>query len=572
MPLTFAIATVAALSMAGVPPLSGFLSKELALEEASHAAVPGLPWLAAVVALLGAMWSVAYSLRFLVHGFLGQPRAAFDHPPHDPGPGLLASPLILAVLTAAGGVAPMLVLAPLAGMAASAVTGAPVHPHLSLWHGTGSPALWMSLAAFGAGAALLAAAPALLRLWDRTPRPDAKALFDLVLGAVTRASARVEAQVHDGSPVRSLAFAVATMVAAGLWAFAGASHAPGTAAPLPVHPAVAAGWAVLMLATLAAPFVHRARLLALLLTAAVGLVLGIGYAILSAPDLALTQIAVEVVATLLMLLALSFLPRQSPAESPGLARLRDGALALAAGAGMAALSLSLMLRAPAFPPVSLYHWAQSKPGAGGTNAVNTIIVDFRGYDTYGEITVLGIAALVIFAMATAVLADRRSLRRLRALDTGGNAGDPHPQIVQVATRFLLPLALVVALYLFLRGHNLPGGGFVAGLVVAIGLLLQYIASGFAWAEARRRLSPHALIGAGVLVATATGAVAWGFGRPFLTSAHDHVHLPLIGDIELASAAAFDLGVFLCVLGAVVLAIAALARLGAETPDGEEEGG
>jgi hypothetical protein len=90
-------------------------------------------------------------------------------------------------------------------------------------------------------------------------------------------------------------------------------------------------------------------------------------------------------------------------------------------------------------------------------------------------------------------------------------------------RFLLPLALMVALYIFLRGHNLPGGGFVAGLVVAIGLLLQYIASGFAWVEMRRRLSPHALIGAGILVATATGAVAWGFGRPFLTSAYGHVH-------------------------------------------------
>lgn len=568
MPLTFAIAAVAALSMAGVPPLAGFLSKEMALEEAAHASLFGLPWLAAGLAGIGAMWSVGYALRFLAQGFLGTARGPLPHAPHDPGAGLLAAPLLLAGLTAAMGLAPMALLAPLAGMAAGAVTGTPAEVHLALWHGAGSPALWLSLAALGAGGALVAAAPGLLALYDRWPKPDARRMFQAAIGALNRGSALLALRLHDDSPTRSLAVAVAAMVAAGAWAFLAAPHGAGGAAVQPAPPVVVAGWAVLMLAALAVPFVHRSRLLALLLTAAVGLVLGLGYALLSAPDLALTQIAVEVVSTLLMLLALSLLPRRSPAESRPIARLRDGVLAVAGGLGVGALALALMLRAPAFPTVAGYHWAQSKPGAGGTNAVNTIIVDFRGYDTYGEITVLGIAALVIFAMASAVLADRGSLSRLRAMETGGNAGDPHPQMLQVAARFLLPLALIVALYVFLRGHNLPGGGFVAGLVVAIGLLLQYIASGFAWVERHRRLAPHALIGAGVLVASATGAVAWGFGLPFLTSAHGHLHLPVVGDIELASAMAFDLGVFLCVLGAVVLAIAALARLGAATPDGE----
>ncbi|MBE2276913.1 MAG: monovalent cation/H+ antiporter subunit A [Rhodobacteraceae bacterium] len=572
MPLTFGVAAVASLSMAGVPPLAGFLSKEMALEEAAHATVFGLPWLVALIATIGAAWSVGYSLRFLVHGFLGQPREDMAEPPHDPGAGLLISPMILAALTAVGGIVPMQVLAPLADVAASAVTGLPVHGHLALWHGLDSAALWMSLAAFGAGVAFVALWPQLSAMFEAAPKLDAKRMFDAVIGAITALARRIDTQMHDGNPVRSFALAVPAMVAVGLWAFLGTSHLPGDRAVLSPHPAAVIGWAVLMLATLTTAIVHRARLFALLLTAAVGLVLALAYAVLSAPDLALTQISVEVVATLLMLLALSLLPRVTPAETPWPARLRDAAIAAAAGIGIAALALSIMLRNPAFPPISIFHWAQSKPGAGGTNAVNTIIVDFRGYDTYGEITVLGIAALVIFAMATALLSNRRALARLRRHDTGGNSGDPHPQIVQVAVRFLLPLALVVALYIFLRGHNLPGGGFVAGLVVAIGLLLQYIASGFAWVEMRRRLSPHALIGAGILVATATGAVAWGFGRPFLTSTYGHVILPVIGDIELASAAAFDLGVFLCVLGAVVLAIAALARLGAATTDGEEEEG
>ena len=130
----------------------------------------------------------------------------------------------------------------------------------------------------------------------------------------------------------------------------------------------------------------------------------------------------------------------------------------------------------------------------------------------------------------------------------------------VVTRVLMPIAAMVGIYIFLRGHNQPGGGFVAGLVIAIALLMQYMASGFAWTQARQRIEYHAMIGFGVIIAGLTGAGAWVFGAPFLTSSYTYVHLPPIEEFELATAALFDLGVFLTVLGAVMLMLYSLSRI------------
>ena len=567
MPLTFALAAVAALSMAGIPPLNGFLSKEAMLTEA---AASGL--LVAALATIGAMFSVAYSLRFLAHTFLGQPREALAHPPHDPGPGLWAAPAVLVGIVIASGLLPMATFGPFVDAAAGAVTGGPVHAHLALWHGLEPPALWLSLAAVGGGLMVLGGWPRLRALWDAAPRPEAKAMFDATLSGLVSLARMVTDALHGGGLPRALAITTAALLAGGAWAFLTGDHSPGTRAMLPLEAAPMVVWAVLMAATLAVAALHRNRLLALLLTGIVGLLLAAAFAWASAPDLALTQISVEVVAILLMLLALNFLPRRSPVESSRLRRARDLGLAALAGVGTGALAFALMTREAAFAPISGFHWAQSKPGAGGTNAVNTIIVDFRGYDTYGEIIVLGIAALVIFALAETLMASRRATARLAALDTGGNAGDPHPVMTAIGLRFLLPMALMVGVYLFLRGHNLPGGGFVAGLVFAIALLLQYLASGYVWSSRRRRFDSHALIGAGVLVATVTGAGAWVFGLPFLTSGYTYVKLPGIEKFELATAALFDLGVFFCVLGAVLLAIATLSRLAQRTQDRERRGG
>jgi multicomponent K+:H+ antiporter subunit A len=357
---------------------------------------------------------------------------------------------------------------------------------------------------------------------------------------------------------------VLAIAGASLWAFSGGTHASGTRALLPVTPALTGVWAVMMLAALALPFFHRDRVVALVLTGVVGLLIAPMFALFSAPDLALTQISVEVVTILLMLLALNFLPKTTPVESLPIRRLGDAAIAGIAGAGIGWLAYAMMTRTPAFDPISAFHLAESKPGAGGTNAVNTIIVDFRGYDTFGEIIVLGIAALVIYALSETLLRSPAVTRRLASIAPEREGGDRHPMMLVVSTRLLLPMAMMVGVYIFLRGHNLPGGGFVAGLVFAIAYLMQYMASGYVWSHARQRYDHHVLIGWGVLVSVLAGVGAWAFGLPFLTSGFEYVNLWPLEEFELATAAIFDLGVFLCVLGAILLALASLSRLGLRT--------
>jgi len=316
-------------------------------------------------------------------------------------------------------------------------------------------------------------------------------------------------------------------------------------------------WAALGLTSLAMVVLHGNRLLTLILTSIVGLGVSLVFIQFSAPDLALTQISVEVVTTILLLLALNLLPQTTPRETSRSARARGGLLAGAAGLGAGALAFMVMTRD--LQSISDYHLAQSKPGGGGTNVVNVILVDFRGFDTFGEIIVLGIAALTIYALLDSSLKGAAA-RRLAAMRQGIEAADAHPLMFVVVARLLLPLALTVGVFIFLRGHNQPGGGFIAGLVVAIALLMQAMASGYQWTAERVHLNAHTMLGLGVLIAGLTGIGAVLLGRPFLTSTFGYFRLPIIGEFELASAMAFDIGVFFTVVGTVVLSLAQIARV------------
>ena len=562
MPITFALTLLASLSMAGLPPLNGFLSKEMMLDAAAHTAWLGNPWLVPTVATFAALLSVGYSLRFVTHLFLGPVRRDYPAPPHDPGIGLWLAPALLIVWVVVMGLAPMPVAGWLVEAASTAVAGEGIKPDIKLWHGWQSPALHLSMLAFGGGFMILGAYPQALRVWQATPMPDAKRLFDGLMAGLIGFTTTITQMLQTNSFTRSVGIAVVTITAVCLTAFATANHTPGRQSATPVQFAPAALWLVLMVTLITCVYLHRQRMTAVLLIGVVGLIVSVGFAYLSAPDLALTQITVEVVTVVLMLMALNILPKISAPERHSLKRVLHLAVAGTAGMGVAALSYVLMLRAPAFAPISAFHLAQSIPGAGGTNAVNTIIVDFRGYDTFGEIIVLGIAALLIFALIEGMLAPgpirNRIITRLpRAIP----AGDAHPMMLRVATRLILPFALMIGIYIYLRGHNMPGGGFVAGLVFAIALVMQYAASGDDWMQNRKRLNYHTILGAGVSIASATGVGSWLAGRPFLTSNYTYVTWPPLETFELATASLFDLGVFLCVLGAVMLTLEALAKLG-----------
>lgn len=564
MPVTFLIATVAALSMAGIPLLNGFLSKEMMLEEASHTLWQGSHWLVPALATLGALFSVAYSFRYIVHVFLGPVRNDYPAKPHDPGFGMWAAPGFLVVLVVAIGIAPFLA-EPLVKTTARAVTGGALPDfHLKIWHGL-TPALFMSMAAVLGGALLLAVHRPLARVWEAAPRPEAKVIFDAVTRAATALSAALTDGIHNGALTRNAAVFSVTVLAVGFLAYTGGSMAPPTRELLPVTALPAIGWLLLVLATICLVAFHRNRFMALVLMGIVGLIVSMGFVYLSAPDLALTQISVEVVTIVLLLLALNFLPRETPIESSMGRRMRDAVIAVAGGGAVTGLTYAILVRDFAAESISAFHLANSYKGGGGTNVVNVILVDFRGFDTYGEIIVLGIAALVIFALTETVLKGPGG-RWLSNWKTQryAEAGDRHPLMMVVATRVMMPMALMVGAYIFLRGHNEPGGGFIAGLIVAIAFLMQYMASGFAWAESRQRVTYHATIGVGVLIASVTGLGAWLAGRPFLTSDYGYLHFPPIEKFEWATAMAFDTGVFLTVVGAVMLALNSLSSMARRT--------
>lgn len=556
MPVTFTIGTVAALSMTGIPLFNGFLSKEMMLEEASHTYWLGNPYVIPALATFGAALSVAYSLRFISHVFLGPVRDDYPHKPHDPQFGMWAAPGLLVVLVIIIGVAPFLAEG-IVTAAAGAVTGAQLHPHLKIWHGV-TPALWMSIVAIVGGALLLTQHAPLDRIWNVLRRPEAKDIFDALIGRLVSGTRWITEITHNGAISRYLAIFTVASVWLGWVAYSGSGLSAPTRELLPVPPVIAVGWILLIVATVSVVVMHHNRFRSLVLIGIIGLSISAGFVYLSAPDLALTQISVETVTIMLLLLALHFMPQITPKESPLGLKIRDGLIALVAGGGVAAVAYAFLMRD--IETISGFHLANSYEGGGGTNVVNVILVDFRGYDTYGEIIVLGIAGLVIYALMNALLDGPAARRLRRVVYDYDRSRDRHPMMMVVVTRVLMPIAILVGVYIFLRGHNQPGGGFVAGLVIAIALLMQYMASGFAWTQERKRIEYHTMIGLGVVIAGLTGVGSWLAGAPFLTSSYTYIHLPPIEEFELATAMLFDLGVFLTVLGAVMLMLYSLSRI------------
>lgn len=559
MPLTFVMSTIASLSMAGLPPFNGFISKEMMLEQTLHTEWYSNPWIVAVLATVGAMFSAAYSFRYIAHVFLGPKRESYPHSPHDPGPGLWLSPAFLVTLVVVIGLFPATLAEGIVDVAAGAVTGgASGHVHLKLWHGINAP-LMMSIVATLIGLLLIWAYARARGVWDAARRPEAKTMFDAVVHALTGLSRAVTDTLHDGTVTRYAAIFLLFTLGLGWLAWSGGATAAPDRELLMGNPLTIVGWFCLVVSTACVVAFHRNRLMALVILGVVGLMISMMFNYLSAPDLALTQLSVEVVTIILLLLALNLMPRETPAEGAGLRQARNVGLAAVGGLGVGGLMYAILSRNPVMESISQYHLDNSYSGGGGTNVVNVILVDFRGYDTFGEIIVLGIAAIVIFAITEAILDGPVRARLLNRKPPEPRAGDTHPLMMVVATRVMMPIALMVAAYIFFRGHNLPGGGFIAGLVAAIAVIMQYMASGFSWAAARQRFPYHGIIGSGVLIAAVTGLGAWFNDLPFLTSAFGYVTIPPLEKFELATAALFDLGVFLAVVGAVMLALESLSR-------------
>jgi len=390
MPATWLLLAIAALSMAGVPPLGGFVSKEMFLEHSLH-----LPPVLAVVSVVGAALTAAYCFALAVG--LGRGRAGGDEPkhaPHDPGIGLLWGPAALVLIAIALGFAPQMLAGALVESATAAATAAPApHFHLALWHGL-NPALAASAGAVLVGILLYAT------WWQRSEPPAPRLLadraYDAFLHTLEAGSRRLTDAYMSGLLWRYNAVVLVVLLA-GLLAVEISDGLPPLI-PWPSRPPLAFEVTVALAAAGAglATVLARTRLAAILALGASGYTLALMFSTLGAPDLALTQVMVETISTVLFLTVFLFLPAYHGSHERGW---RPGHLLISALTAAAAVLLVYEARAyRTATSISQYFLDNSIGEAGGHNVVNVILVDFRGLDTLGEITVLGVAALACYAI------------------------------------------------------------------------------------------------------------------------------------------------------------------------------
>jgi multicomponent K+:H+ antiporter subunit A len=585
MPITGTLAIVACGAMAGVPLLNGFLSKEMFFAETVF--VSANPWVEIglpAAATLAGVFAVVYSLRFGHDVFFGPAPRSVPRQPHEPVHWMRVPVELLVLACVVVGTLPAWSVGPLLAAAALPVVGGtlPVYS-LSVWHGFNMPLL-MSLLATAGGIVvyLIFAARFKQRALRRTPLIhlfDGKRLFERTLALATVLARRALRLLGTQRLQQQLLW---MLLIAGAAALGSALIVPlewGDRARVPATPEFVLIWVIGGACAIGAAWQAKFhRLAALAMLSVVGLAMCLTFAWFSAPDLALTQLAVEVVTIVLFLLGLRWLPKRVVQENPltrGRARWRrrrDFVLALGIGSGLAALSYAMLTR-KAPQSISPFFLEQALPLGGGTNVVNVMLVDFRGFDTLGEITVLGIVGLSVYALLRRFRPPREAVgipHQQRVVPPGqdtdlpdradtSDAASGYLLVPAVLVRLLLPVAGVLAFYLYLRGHNEPGGGFVAGLVMAIAFIAQYMVGGTRWVEDRMHLQPPRWIAGGLLVALATGLGALAFGHPFMTTHTAHLTLPVIGTIHLPSAAFFDLGVFTVVLGSTLLLLTALAH-------------
>ena len=553
MPYTATLAMVAAASMAGLPPLNGFLSKEMLFE---RAIIDGFTFLLPVLATIAGIFSVAYALRFIADVFFGKPDNMPIANPREPYYLMKLPVLILVLAVIAIGIAPMTIISNTLFVAVSSTlaTAAP-DITIALWHGFNLPLL-MSFIAVSMGILLYIKKEPANKLYDKYIAPiDARDPYSWIINSFFVVAKKVHSYLHSGKIYNSIYILIAFSLLAGLIGFNYSDASIfGSRIYMPIDLVSLTITILTVISIGAVIYYHHERFIALIILGIPGLVMALIFVKFSAPDLAFTQLSVEVVTIILMLLALYYLPQSTPKESSKKKLVADVMLSVLGGIGAFVLTLSVLSRE--ISSISDFFIANAKTGGGGTNVVNVILVDFRGLDTLGEITVLGIAGLGIFAMMQGL--------RLHAPSEDSDgikySLQPYPLIMKTLISVFFPVMLMVAIYIFLRGHNLPGGGFIAGLIAAVALIVQYLASGIAWSSERLGFNKHTLIAIGVIIATATGLGSMVLGYPFLTSTFTYVDWPIVGKFEIASALLFDLGVFLVVLGSTAMILVNLGKL------------
>ncbi|WP_338899621.1 hydrogen gas-evolving membrane-bound hydrogenase subunit E [Streptomyces sp. TG1A-60] len=587
LPVLFGVTALAAASMAGLPPLVGYLGKEAALEAFVHGTELGNHDQLTVMVVLGSALTVAYAARFLYGAFGGRPGETAERA-RRPQTGFLAP---VAALSGAG----LVLGVGYAGTAAVATAYAdsyPPGPHgpygLSLWHGF-TPVLGLSALSLVLGC-LFYAARRRRRAGTGVPRlPDVQRAYDRAVAGVDRLAVTVTRHTQVGSlPVYLTVLLVTVVVVPGV---ALLTTAPSLGSPplwrYPFEPLLG----VVVLTAAGAVVVTRYRLTGILLAGAVGYGVAGVFLVRGAPDLALTQFLVETMTLIVVVLVLRRMPaRFGPGRTTARVRLLRAVVAGAVGLFVTVLALATS-NARTAPAVSS-GYVRRVAETGAHNVVNAILVDFRALDTLGEISVLLVAAIGVVSLVRFHGRDRQQARGGTPPGTVPTARWDEPRqtwlpgapelpggersvLLEVATRLLFPSILTLSLFVLFSGHYRPGGGFAGGLVAGQAFVLRFLVGGRADLGAALRVPAGAVAGTGLLIAAGVGLFPSALGGAPLASTVVAWHPPVLGTVEFATSLFFDVGVYLLVIGVTLKLLSAESVSPVRTttaPAGHEQGG
>ncbi|MFT3888162.1 MAG: Na+/H+ antiporter subunit A [Arachnia sp.] len=557
----------AALSMAGMFPLLGFLTKEAAFESVAYLVagdLPDVPPLGAaalaVTLVFGAALTVAYTLRWWWGAF-----AAKDSAPaltwHRPSRGMTWVPIALgAASLALGFLGPQLTTL-LQPYAHTIGVGHESHG-FALWHGLTVP-LGMSVLAIAGGALMFAFRRRVSAVQATFPHSlSAEEIYHRSMLGIDRVAVEVTARTQRGSLSIYLGTILVTLVSLTTYAMMRIDDWPAVRL-FDEWPQVLIAAVIATAAILAAS--SRGRIRAVLLVGCTGYGLALLFAIGGAPDLALTQVLIETVTLVIFVLAVRKLPRYFTNRPLSSTRWWRVLVAAATGTAVTLIALVAAGARVAEPISEGWHDAAYEFGYG-KNVVNVALVDIRAWDTFGEISVLVIAATGIASLIFL----RSRVVRVTTTQTAFANREDEPQadtapgvwlragqtlspmvrsvVFEVVTRILFGPMIIVSLYLLFAGHNLPGGGFAGGLVAGMALFIRYLAAGRYELDEAAPFDAGRLLGGGLVLAVATAVVPVFFGGDILQTYDAHLHIPLLGELHLVSSTAFDVGVYLVVVG------------------------
>ncbi|WP_426764613.1 Na+/H+ antiporter subunit A [Pseudarthrobacter sp. 1G09] len=609
------VAGIGAASMAGIPFLAGFVAKESVLEAfVHHAGDPDAgPWGMVVLVglVLGSVLTFAYSARFMWGAFAVKPGV---EPTQFKAvrPSFIAAPAVLSILTIAYGLWPAPVdtwIQPYAALFASTApdAGTPAEQagHLALWHGL-TPALGLTTLTFVLGAAMYFGRNAVARAQALVPDwVDADRAYQLTIGALDDIAVWITGRTQRGSLYFYLAVILTVAFVLPLTAilFAGKPLPDNIYLVDPGSPLQIVAGIGILIGALAAVKANK-RFLAVLMVSVTGYGIALMFALQGAPDLALTQMLVETIILVAFVLGMRRLPPELRDRTGGKYRVVRVIIGAAFGATMVFAAIYAM-GARVAQPISLQFPQLAYEGGGGLNIVNVTLVDIRAWDTFGEITVLALAATGVASLifvrgrgdrlrASSSVAEG-TVGRFHGVDPGSRDGaalaisrkfatatrdawlvagrtlapERRSIIFEVVTRLVFHSLVIFSLYLLFAGHNLPGGGFAGGLTAGLALTIRYLAGGrFELSEATP-VSAGGLLGIGLATAAGSGVAPLFLGGQVFQSAIIQFWLPVFGDIKFVTSTIFDIGVYIVVVG---LVLDVLRSLGAEVDEHIEERG